>query len=163
MTTLETADAQAWDVRELVPHAGRMSLLSGLLSHSGESLEAEVRISDDDLFFDPQLGGVGAWLGIEYMAQAVAAWAGLQGRQRGEAPKIGFLLGSRKYTASRSVFALGDVLRVQVRREFQADNGLGQFEGQILIGDEPVAQARLTVFGPPDPQRFLKDGDLGDE
>lgn len=163
MMRLETADIAAWDVRELVPHAGRMSLLTGLLKAEAESLTAEVRIGPDDLFYDAQLGGVGAWLGIEYMAQAVAAWAGLQGRQKGEPPKIGFLLGSRKYTASRAVFAAGDVLRVQVRREFQADNGLGQFEGQICIGEDVVAQARLTVFGPPDPQRFLRDGDLGNE
>ena len=147
-----------WTIEQLVPHAGRMSLLDRLAASEGEGLVAELTIRADDLFFDT-LGpgtGVGGWVGIEYMAQAVAAWAGLQARRKGAAPLIGFLLGSRNYQSSRAAFAAGELLRVHVRREFQADNGLGQFDCRIEIEGEPVANAKLTVFGPPDPAAFLR-------
>ena len=152
-----------WPIEQLVPHAGRMCLLDRAAAAEGEGLQAELTIAADDLFFDAMGpgSGVGGWVGIEYMAQAVAAWAGLQARRVGGAPKIGFLLGSRRYWSSRSAFAAGETLRITVRREFQADNGLGQFDCRIDIGPETVATAQLTVFGPADPVEFLKG--QGDE
>ena len=147
-----------WTLDQLVPHAGRMSLLKQVLSVDAESLQAELTVSADDLFFD-SMGpgsGVGGWVGIEYMAQAVAAWAGVQARAQDASPRIGFLLGSRRYQCSRPAFLLGERLVVSVRREFQADNGLGQFECRIEIEGVQVASARLTVFGPDDPAEFLK-------
>ncbi|WP_307732400.1 hypothetical protein [Massilia sp. MB5] len=81
--------------RSLVPHAGPMALLDRVLEADEESLCAEVAIRADSLFYAE--GGVGSWVGIEYMAQAVAAHAGYLARQRGEAVKPGFLLGSRRY------------------------------------------------------------------
>ncbi len=148
-----------WSVDQLVPHAGRMSLLGQVLGAECESLQAALTISPDDLFFDTQGPGtgVGGWLGIEYMAQAVAAWAGLQSRLSGQAPKIGFLLGSRHYQCSRSAFAAGECLRISVRREFHGNNGLSQFDCRIEIGADTVASAQLTVFGPEDPVQFLRD------
>jgi predicted hotdog family 3-hydroxylacyl-ACP dehydratase len=147
-----------WNIADLVPHTGRMSLLKRVLCADGERLQAELTISPEDLFFDA-MGpgtGVGGWVGIEYMAQAVAAWAGLRGRQKGGEPKIGFLLGSRRYTTSRAAYLAGERLLVSVRREFQAENGLGQFECRIDIDGECVATAHLTVFGPDDPAAFLQ-------
>lgn len=149
--------AFSWEVRELLPHGGRMSLLSELLRAEPEGLTAQVQISEQDLFFDAALGGVGAWVGIEYMAQTVAAWAGLQSRLGGAEPKIGLLLGSRKYRSERDSFQPGERLEVTARREFQADNGLGQFSCEIWIAGQRVASATLTVFEPADPAQFLKD------
>jgi predicted hotdog family 3-hydroxylacyl-ACP dehydratase len=139
---------------DLVPHAGRMSLLKRIVAVESESLHAQVKIEEGDLFLDAMGpgSGVGGWVGIEYMAQAVAAWAG---SQQGEA-KIGFLLGSRRYQCSRAAFAPDELLDIHVRREFQADNGLGQFACRIEIAGEAVATAQLTVFGPDDPQAFLR-------
>ncbi|WP_077038086.1 3-hydroxylacyl-ACP dehydratase [Pelomonas sp. KK5] len=137
-------------IASLVPHAGRMSLLQTVLDCDAESLRAELTVSEGDLFFHEGVG-IGGWVGIEYMAQAVAAWAGAQGGE----PRIGFLLGSRRYRCSRSAFRAGEKLSVSVRREFQADNGLGQFDCRIEIGEDCVATAQLTVFGPEDPVAFL--------
>ena len=99
--------------------------------------------------------GVGGWVGIEYMAQAVAAWAGWQALQQGVPPRIGFLLGTRRY---RSVarFACGGRLRVEVERSYQTDNGLGLFDCRIAAGERELARAQITVFGPDDPGAFLK-------
>jgi predicted hotdog family 3-hydroxylacyl-ACP dehydratase len=152
-----------WMIEQLVPHTGRMSLLERATAVGAEGVLAELTISPDDLFLDT-MGpgtGVGGWVGIEYMAQAVAAWAGLQARRAGGTPKIGFLLGSRRYQSSRHTFALGERLCIRVQREFQADNGLGQFDCRIEIDAQTVASAQLTVFGPSDPVAFLK-GDVNE-
>jgi predicted hotdog family 3-hydroxylacyl-ACP dehydratase len=146
-------------IAELVPHGGRMRLLDRVLEGDADSLLAEVTLREDSLFFAD--GGVGGWVGIEFMAQAVAAWAGWHARLRGETPKVGFLLGTRRYECSRPVFKLGECLRIEVDCKFSADNGLGQFDCTITIGTETVATAALTVFEPPagyDVRRGNTDG-----
>ena len=143
----------SYPISAIVPHSGKMSLLDRAIDGEAEGLSCEVTIRADGLFFSD--GGVDGWVGIEYMAQTVAAWAGWRARLRGETPKIGFLLGSRRYTCSRPRFVLGETLRVDVHRQFQADNGLGQFDCQIHVDGHTVASASLTVFEPSDANEFL--------
>lgn len=144
-------------ITELVPHAGPMCLLDRAVEADDERFVAEVTVPSAGLFSrDVGEGlGVGAWVGIEYMAQAVAAWAGWQARRAGEAPRIGFLLGTRRYRCSVPRFPAGQVLRVEIRRNFQADNGLGQFECRIESAGQELASAQLNAFGPRDPSAFL--------
>ncbi len=138
---------------DLVPHGGRMRLLDAAIEGDDESLLARVEIRSDSLFYDGT--GVGAWVGIEYMAQAVAAFAGWRARLEGGAPKVGFLLGSRRYDSERASFQLGECLLVEARRQFQADNGLGHFDCLISISGAAVASAALTVFEPENAVAFL--------
>ncbi|SEL71378.1 Predicted 3-hydroxylacyl-ACP dehydratase, HotDog domain [Roseateles sp. YR242] len=131
-----------------------MSLLDCVVAAEGERLVAEVVVPEAGLF--NREDGVGAWVGLEYMAQAVAAWAGWQGRQAGHAPRIGFLLGTRRYRSAVARFEPGQRLRVEIQRSYQADNGLGQFDCHIHCGEAELASATITVFGPEDPREFLK-------
>jgi predicted hotdog family 3-hydroxylacyl-ACP dehydratase len=117
---------------------------------------AEATVRPDHLLLRD--GQLSAAAGIEYMAQAAAAWAGWQRHASaapGGAARIGFLLGTRRYQCSRAAWRVDDVLRVRVQRLFQADNGLGQFECVITIAGTEVARASLNVFGPDDPEAFL--------
>lgn len=132
---------------ELVPHAPPMVLLDRVVDAADEHLTAAVTLRSDSEFCRD--GRVGAWVGIEYMAQAVAAWSGWQARQRGEPVKVGFLLGTRRYEALRPEFLAGETLLVYVEREFQADNGLARFRAEIRCGDELCAQASISVYEPP--------------
>lgn len=141
-------------ISAIVPHAGSMSLLSRAIEGDDMSIVVEADIHSDDLFHGEK--GVGAWAGIEYMAQAIAAWAGWRERLRGAAPHIGFLLGTRRYTCSRPLFLAGETLRIVATRTLCGGDGLGQFECRILIGGETVAEAALTVFSPADAETFLK-------
>lgn len=144
-------------IEEFVPHSGPMCLLDELVSFEGETLCASVTVRADSLFFDSQgpQTQMGAWVGIEFMAQGVAAWAGYQSRRQGQAPKMGFLLGTRRFESCVSSFQVGQELQVFIKREFQADNGLGQFECRIESDGQTLASATLTVFGPSDPEAFL--------
>jgi predicted hotdog family 3-hydroxylacyl-ACP dehydratase len=142
------------DIRSLVPHAGPMVLLDRVISVDEDSLLAEVLIRSDSLFCSAN--GVDAWVGMEYMAQAIGAWAGYTAQLRGEPVKIGFLLGTRRYECSRPIFVLGSVLRVHVQCVFQNEDGLGSFECSIDDEEGRVATATLTVFQPPNVNDFLQ-------
>ena len=142
------------DIRSLVPHAGPMLLLDRVVSADADNLLAEVRIRSDSLFCNGD--GVGVWVGIEYMAQAIAAWAGCIARSRGEPVKLGFLLGTRRYECSRQIFVIGSLLQVHVRRVFQDESGLGSFECYIDDEQGRVATATVTVFQPHNVNDFLE-------
>ena len=141
------------EIRTLVPHSGHMVLLDRVITADTESLSAEVNIRSDSMFYEGE--GVGAWVGIEYMAQAIAAYAGYVAQMNGDSVKVGFLLGTRRYECMRPYFSLGDQLRIEVKHLFQAENGLGSFECTIHRENELLASATLTVFQPENIQEFL--------
>ncbi len=151
--TSTTREPVPYPITAIVPHAGKMCLLDRAIDGDAESLSCEVTIRPDGLFITDD--GVDGWVGIEYMAQTVAAWAGWRARLRGEEPQIGFLLGSRHYECTHPKFALGETYRVDVHRQFQADNGLGQFDCSIQLHGETIATATLTVFEPANAEEFL--------
>ncbi|MDY7578922.1 hotdog family protein [Herbaspirillum sp. RTI4] len=144
------------DVHLVVPHSGAMSLLDRIVEADEKTLCAEVDIHPSVMFYGAQ--GVGAWIGIEYMAQTIAAQAGYHARRQGEAIRIGFLLGTRRYVAHCSFFAPGRTLQVRASRLLKAENGLGSFD--CTVSDKQtqqvLAQAILTVFQPDDAEQFLK-------
>jgi len=145
------------EITTLVPHAAPMLLLDRVLKVDVEQLCAQVTIRADSMFCGEQ--GVGAWIGIEYMAQAIAAYAGYQALQRGERVKVGFLLGTRRYACSRPWFAVGTSLHVEVQQLLQAENGMGSFACTIHDSDtqQELAQATVSVFQPHDESVFLEN------
>lgn len=134
---------------ELVPHKGPMCLLDDVLEADGEHLIAEVTPGRHDLFATED--GIPSWVGIEWLAQAIAAWSGLRAVSGGNKPRLGFLLGTRRYRCRDTHFAFDHPVRVTVALDYMADNGLGAFSGQLLdaAGDE-CASATLNVFEPDD-------------
>jgi len=143
-------------IEDVVPHRQDMCLLERIVRWDQDSIEAELVVPAAGLFIED--GGVPAWVGIEYMAQAIAAWAGCRARVAGNPPQLGFLLGSRRYTSRRSSFPSGSVLRVHARCELLGDNGLGMFACRILAGDEEWAVANVSVFEPADAMAYLESG-----
>ena len=131
-----------------VPHRGALSLLDAVERCDDQTIVARVRVPAGALF--GAADGVPAWVGIEYMAQAVAAWSGARARAGGGSPKIGYLLGSRRYEAAVPAFAVGAELRVFAQCELMGDNGLGMFDCRIECDGRVLASGRLSVFEPPD-------------
>ena len=66
---------------ELVPHRPPMLLLDRVLAYDGECVTCETVLRPDSPFADQ--GHVPAVVGIEYMAQTIAAGAGLRGARKG--------------------------------------------------------------------------------
>ena len=65
------------DIAELVPHSGAMILLDRIVGAEPGALRSEVTVRNDGIFSDDD-GVVSATGGIEYMAQTIAAYAGLR-------------------------------------------------------------------------------------
>ena len=130
-----------------VPHRGAMNLLDGVERCDDHGIEARVTVPSQGMFSTDE--GMPAWVGIEYMAQAVAAWSGARARAGGGSPRIGFLLGSRRYEATVPVFAPGAQLQVFAQCELMGENGLGMFDCRVEQGGRVLASGRLSVFEPP--------------
>jgi predicted hotdog family 3-hydroxylacyl-ACP dehydratase len=141
-------------IESFVPHRGAMLLIDRLLAADEECAIVEARVREDGPFV--QEDGVPAWVGIEYMAQAIAAWAGARAERRGAPARPGFLLGSRRYEASQSVFPVGAMLRIEARCELRSDNGMGLFDCRIHLDGVLAARAMVSVFEPDDGGAFLQ-------
>lgn len=143
-----------WTVDDLVPHRGDMSWLDTVVSADADTVVAEATIRPDSFFVRD--GALPIWVGVEFMAQSVAAWAGHRGRLQGRPARIGFLLGTRRFDVHRQAFRVGERLRIEASCELMGDNGLGMFACRILVDGEVAAEANLSVFEPPDEAAFLK-------
>lgn len=135
-------------IGELLPHAAPAILIDAVLEQRTDGVVARVRIDETHPFFDPQLGGVPVWVGIELMAQAVGAHAGLLGRQAGAPPRLGYLLGARRFTATVAAFPPQAELRVEVGCQYLEDSGLGAYDCRIFQASDEYARAVVTVFQP---------------
>jgi 3-oxoacyl-[acyl-carrier-protein] synthase I len=139
---------------ELVPHRPPMLLLDRVLSYDGECVICETVLEPGSPFVDD--GEVPALVGIEYMAQAIAAGAGLSARDKGEtAARMGFLLGCRKLTIAVDSFQVGDRLTVEARRTW-GENELGSFSCKVQRGDQVVVEGALTVYQGPLPEEMSR-------
>ena len=136
-------------ISEALPHAGDMILLDRIERYDAESIVCLRTVAPGSPFVDAN-GNLPAWIGIELMAQTIAAWSGAHALDAGQPVRLGFLLGSRLYEASADVFAAGSELHIEAVRTFHDDDGMGVFACRI-DGGGVHATARLTVFSPTDP------------
>lgn len=141
------------DIETVIPHRGTLLLLDQVLEYGDDAIAVALRVPLDGVFHDD--GSVPAYIGLEYMAQAVACWAGCHARARGLPPPLGFLLGTRRYTCAVPRFAAGTLLRVEARRELMGDNGLGVFACRILADGCELAVAHVSVYEPEDARAYL--------
>jgi len=143
-----------WPLAELLPHAGDMILIDAIERFDDEQIFTRLTVKPDGLFNLPD-GSLPAWVGVELMAQSVAAFAGCHARQKGNPVELGFLLGTRKFECNVEAFAAGSELSIHGLRSLEDDNGMGVFECHIH-GDGIHASARLNVFRPPEANRYLQ-------
>jgi len=142
------------DISELVPHRPPMLLIDRLIADAAEFVHVEATIKPGALFLAAQ--GMPAWVGIELMAQTVAAWAGLRSVRNKQPVKLGFLLGTRRYECTQSFFPIGARLEIEARQELVGENGLVVFACKLFLEGELVASAQLNAFQPPNVDEYLK-------
>ena len=139
---------------ELVPHRPPMLLLDRVLSYDGERVVCETVLGPDSPFAEQ--GEVPAVVGIEYMAQTIAAGAGLSARDKGDqAGRMGFLLGCRNLSITVDSFQVGDRLTIEARRTW-GENQIGSFACKVQRGDEVLVEGALTVFQGPLPEDMIR-------
>ncbi len=136
-----------YELADLLPHSGKMLLLDELIDWGEDWLKAAVNVNDSSMFVND--GQVSALVAIEYMAQAIAALAGLRSRNNDEAVRIGLLLGTRKFDSNVAHIPIGSRLQIDIKEMFLEENGLGVFSCQATApGIEIVCN--LNVYHPDD-------------
>lgn len=133
---------------DLVPHRGAMSLLDSIDDYGVDWLRATVVIRADSTFAGP--GGVPAWVGIEYLAQAAAAFGGIEQVQRGERPAIGLLIGARYYRAMLETFPVGMKLTVLAQIAMRDTEDFAAYDCTLESGGQRAADCVLKAYRPRD-------------
>lgn len=132
-------------IGDLVPHRPPMLLLDHVVESEPERLLCAVTVRADAAFVEEN--GVQMIVTLEYMAQCVAAFAGLQARGAGDPVQIGYLIGCRQMTLNGDRIAIGTYLTLESKRVW-GDNALGSFQCSVHDGDTCVASALLSVAQP---------------
>lgn len=136
-----------YPIAELLPHSGRMLLLDAVRGFSDSVIEADLCVRRGNPFFEAGRG-VAAHIAIEWMAQACGAFVGLEARRQNQPVRVGFLLGTRNFSAERPWFREGEALVVRAELVFR-DGETGVFDCTLRNGDV-VARAQLTLHQPAD-------------
>jgi predicted hotdog family 3-hydroxylacyl-ACP dehydratase len=147
---------------DLMPHRGKMLLISRVLAYNlrGRTLNSEYDIAEDCLFFDPALGGVPGWVVFEFMAQAISALAGLTAKAMGKPPMSGFLLSVTSLEIQQPLFRAGAIVQVRIAEEINLDK-VYTFRCEAFAGNEPAANAKITVLDVEDILEFMEKDNYG--
>ncbi len=142
-------------IEELVPHRGTMLLLDRVVACDEQSIEAERTVPAEGWYFDGE-GCMPSWIGIELMAQAIAAYANLYAYTHGAPPRRGLLLGCKTYRANTARIAAGERLRVAARLSFRDESGFAAYDCAIHGDGGELAAATLKVYEPQDFDAFMR-------
>ncbi len=140
------------ELEPYMPHSGAMLLIDRIVDYGPEHIVAEVDVGPHLPFYTN--GAVPAYLGIELMAQSIAAWSGIRRANPASRPPIGFLLGTRRFESALASFQAGTMLKTCARKVLENDD-LAMFECAMDLIDidgvqVDVAAANISVYSVPE-------------
>lgn len=134
------------EISTLLPHRAPMLLLERIASCSDDGMECVVKTRDT-----PFTSGdfVDIIVSTEWMAQAVGAFVGASRQKKGEAPRIGFIIGTRRIDFHVTRVRTDTELRVHVSPVW-IDRGNGSFRCRVeeFSTGRVLAEGSLTVHEP---------------
>jgi predicted hotdog family 3-hydroxylacyl-ACP dehydratase len=154
-TTLIIEQLVQQPIEAIIPHRGSMLLIDAVDTFDEETLRARATVDPHAWYADAD-GAMPAWIGIELMAQAIAAHVALLAMRGGGHARPGVLLGSRSYKALQPAFAGGARLSVHVVELLRSEEGHGAYECTIHHGEVCCAEAVVKIFQPRDFQSFIE-------
>jgi len=124
-----------------------MLLLSRIIGYDLEeqTLCAEYDITEDCIFYNHDIKGVPAYVGFEFIAQAIAAFSGIKGHISGEEPKIGYILSVSSMQIDNLSFQAGSTVQINVKGDDCMDQ-VFNFEGTIFLDGKKVVDGKITVI-----------------
>ena len=135
---------------DVLPHRPPMVLLDRIVGHETERTVCAVDVTPSTRFLGAD-ACVPAWVGVEYMAQCVAAHAGLVARARGEPVRLGLLIGARRIDFHTDGFAVGQTVIVTAVHAW-GERELASFTCSLTDSatDRVLAEAVMSVYAPPE-------------
>ena len=116
-------------------------------------IECEACHAPSDAFTNA-LGQRPAWVGIEYVCQAILALEGICRLKEGKQPKPGFIIGARRVEFAQSYFDADIPLVVRAETEVTMASKFGAYRGEIFCGDSSLMRAVVKGLLVEDPQRI---------
>jgi predicted hotdog family 3-hydroxylacyl-ACP dehydratase len=143
-------------LEQLLPHQPPMILIDRLLEATEQETVCEVTITPESMFLEAV--GVPAFVGLEYMAQSVAAHIGYQHYLAHEPITVGLLMGTRRLETACQCFALGQTLRIHVSHVWGTLE-LRRFRCTITAALTGIVlqHAELHIFKPNNVQSYLEE------
>ena len=142
-------NSNSGELEGIIPHRPPMRLIDRLDEVNEDKAICIAYISAEHVFYDKQIKGVYAWVGIEMMAQASAALAYFQGDEAAHAPRRGFMISVRNFKAQCTSFSEGATLTIISKKEMISDP-LGVFLCEIHQSGSCVASAKFSAYQPSD-------------
>lgn len=118
-------------VSQLLAHEEPAILLDMVSSFGAGYLEAQVKHDKKSLYSDEH-GNVPAWVGLEYMAQAIEAYAGIESLKENKPVRIGLLLGTSRYKVFTELFRKSRPVTIKVQEVFRDEKNVALFDCKIL-------------------------------
>ncbi|MBE0457532.1 3-hydroxylacyl-ACP dehydratase [Pseudoalteromonas sp. KG3] len=144
-------------IENVLPHTAPMILIDSLDKYDEDTGICSVMITSQSNFYNVDTQSVPSHVGIEYMAQTIAAYANANQLDNGSEVAIGFLVSSRKYQMHCTGFNLHSTLTIEVVKLYSEANGLSAFECVIKEGERVLVDAKINVFQPENPEQFLAE------
>lgn len=121
-----------------------------------------VTITEKSLFLEAK--GVPAFVGIEYMAQAVAAHGGYLALRNNQPIRVGFLLGTPKLISHVTHFPLSMRLQIKVAQDW-GEQELMRFHCAIYDrqNGQMLQETGLNVFHPKNLDAYLAQNHQSEE
>lgn len=157
---LQHAPAVLYAASQVLPYGKAMCLIDEIIESTVEHIVARVTIRPDSRFCE-MAKGVPAWVGIEYMAQTVAAYSGIEEVRENRKPSIGLLLGSRSYESQVSHFPVDAQLEIVARLLLRDAENLVAFDCEIFQDARRIARADIKAYRPTNIQDVLTAGRNG--
>ena len=141
------------ELEQMLPHKSPMVLVDRLISNNSNSAILQATIRGDYPFTN---GSIGTWVGLELMAQSAAVLAKLTKHASSDKASLGFLLGSRGFTAHVPEFTPGQKVMVEIE--------LDPVEGQIMVNargrvkdqnGQVICEGSLTLYEPNNDALYL--------
>lgn len=133
------------NVERFIPHRKPMALIDEIIEINQDLVHAKTIITKGNIFYDAQINGIYAWVGIEFMAQTMAAFASSQNPH--QEPQIGYLISVRNFSSTVPYFALGETLDIMAHKEFLQQD-IGVFQCEIFSKNKLLASAKLSAYQP---------------
>lgn len=146
-------------IDELLPHRGTMHLLARVLAYGDETLSVSARV-DGTAWYANADGAMPAWIGIELMAQSIAAHVALRSRLEGKPVQPGVLLGARRFDIAVQAFVRDTWLQIDVHETIRVEGG-GHGAYDCTLRTAPpdssvLATAVVKVYQPDNFEQFMQ-------
>jgi len=149
------------ELSNLIPHKGKMFLLSRITEHNLEERTAtgEYDITSGCIFYEDALDGIPDWSVFEIMAQTISAFGSIERIENDRMDKAnpGVILSVSNFKSSVAVLKKNTTIKIKIREDCRMDD-VTRYECSVFQSSretDPDISAMITVMEMKDMSAFF--------